>query len=1059
MKEENKGGRLRRSTRQQLKQQQHEQLVQQQQRAEEEEQQQQQQQQQQLQLKQKKMKQLKQKELDRNQHDTTQQETPEYHDMKEEDFERLMEEMQIDKNDDDSDGSSEEYIFSDESEDYDDYDNINNNNDNNNMGGSILSDESEEDDYDEDYNFKDALKGASNFRVRNRREKISIKSKSYYKRKMMRADNRELDPEVRLNLSQANEAFVRKDLQVAQQLYLEVIKKDPKNFSAYKALGEISKAQEQLNECCNYWLLAANIHPWDTEFWGQVAQLSAELGHIDQAVYCYGRAITPDITKSCEFILQRAILYQERKQFGKALDGFQKVRQLYPKDSNIIKYLAAVYLEQKRLNDAINLYMKVLDSNIHPERESSELYPKFDWAELNILLELHLQNHSWRMGLNVLKLASRWIQNRSQETWWDENEDLEFDSRQRFEVILALSSQDQIDLAENKPFDLPIDIRFKLGCLRLELQQKDVAVQHFNYLLEEQDVADLHFEAGKLLEEHGHYEDALKFLLRAMEDAEFTTSLELVQLLAKCYFEVGDYHESKQAYEALLQHDPDNLDLKLSLAENLYYLGDSVGAQHLIRQVRQSKPKVPRKNGGTTEEEVEEDEDLNLDTSQSGNIRSLIPNEFKIHGKRKLTEQEKEEIENNAKRKVLEKFGRMERLQESIDFGDRIAIGAWLQLASQLIEIFTNVKSFFPRDKNRTFNGIVRYRRRKDMGLDEKLARAYNLLEGIVQDENYTRHTLTNKTEYRGLSYDQWFDIFAQYAVLISRYENKIDYADEIVDIALAVNVFIQDKRKETILRALKLAFGVRRNRVVDSLFVYLRHFLNLNQFSPFIYKLFMCCYGSGIEYWEQFASYNHQKYFLRQLKSYDSCYTGKNVSGMAHITTDLSGFELGPHHLDLIYVYGNLLGGNKSYVSSLFYLNRAYKQYNQDPMLCLILGLGHLHRSMQRLSSNRHIQLLQGISYILEYKKLRQLNATIYELQEIEYNLGRLFHTLGLFTLAVRHYEKVLTMKDEIANSSNDNYDYDMSWEAAYNLSLIYNIDGNPKLAKEIIDKYLTIM
>ena len=148
------------------------------------------------------------------------------------------------------------------------------------------------------------------------------------------------------------------------------------------------------------------------------------------------------------------------------------MRQLYPKDSNIIKYLASVYLEQKRLNDAINLYMKVLDSNIHPERESNELYPKFDWAELNILLELHLQNHSWRMGLNVLKLASRWIQNRSQETWWDENEDLEFDSRQRFEVILTLSSQDQIDLAENKPFDLPIDIRFKLGCLRLGLQQK-----------------------------------------------------------------------------------------------------------------------------------------------------------------------------------------------------------------------------------------------------------------------------------------------------------------------------------------------------------------------------------------------------------------------------------------------------------------------------------------------------------------------------------------------------------------------------------------------------------
>ena len=81
----------------------------------------------------------------------------------------------------------------------------------------------------------------------------------------------------------------------------------------------------------------------------------------------------------------------------------------------------------------------------------------------------------------------------------------------------------------------------------------------------------------------------------------------------------------------------------------------------MIRQVRQSKPKVHHKNGASIEEEEEEEEeDLNLDTAQSGNIRSLIPNEFKVHGKRKLTEQEKEEIENNAKRKVLEKFGRME---------------------------------------------------------------------------------------------------------------------------------------------------------------------------------------------------------------------------------------------------------------------------------------------------------------------------------------------------------------------------------------------------------------
>ena len=102
MEEDNTGSHIRRSTRQQLKQQQRQQLeLQQQQLAEEE----------------------GRRRGTTNTVATTEteaigskstyhknQETPEYHNLKE-DFERLMEEMQIDKNDDGDDGSSDEYIF------------------------------------------------------------------------------------------------------------------------------------------------------------------------------------------------------------------------------------------------------------------------------------------------------------------------------------------------------------------------------------------------------------------------------------------------------------------------------------------------------------------------------------------------------------------------------------------------------------------------------------------------------------------------------------------------------------------------------------------------------------------------------------------------------------------------------------------------------------------------------------------------------------------------------------------------------------------------------------
>ncbi|RLV86564.1 Transcription factor tau subunit [Meyerozyma sp. JA9] len=902
-----------------------------------------------------------------------------------------------------------------------------------------MSGEEIEDDLDDDYDFRDALRSAGNFRTK----KKSSSSKSYWKRKMMRSDNRELDPEVRILLSQANEAFVRNDYQVALNLYLEVIKKDAKNFSAYKALGEIFKRQGKLNECCNYWLLAANIHPWNSPFWASVAELSNELGHIDQAIYCYGRAIQSDNTKNPKYIMERALLYKEKGQFGRALEGFQKVHRTFPTDSGIIKNLASVYVEQKRLNDAINLYMRILDQNMKAAPKQKLSVPRFGWPELNILCELYIQQHSWRIGIKVIKLVARWIQDRTAETWWDEvDDDSEFDSR-RFTVLDSLS-EPQRSIARQKLYDIPVDIRFKIGYLRLGLEQKEEALRHFEFLLDEQDdIADLFFEAGKILEAHGYHEDALVYLSRSSMADE--NGPKVVSLLGKCYLEIGDYSSAMQAYRSLLSADPDNVDAKLALAEALYHLGEVDESLQLLRDVSTGRDsavlqKAPE-DSHTEPMEVDVEENLSLIKS-----KQLM----RTSRSAKLSDEEKMELEDSAKRKVLEKYRRMQRLEAA---NDKVAIAAWIQLASQLVEMFVNVRSFFPRDKNRAFKGIVLYRRKKQMGLDEKLARVYNLYDGIVSDESYARSFLTSTTEYRGLSYDDWFKIFVQYAILLAKYDKNYEDATQVIDVAMEVSVFIQDKTKETTLKMVSMIFGVLRGDSSNSVMTNVRYFLTANQFSHYIYKFFMCCFSSGVEAWETFTNYNHQKFFLRQLKTYDSIISKKKITGMATISADLTGTNFSREHLELLYVYANLLGGSRSYVSSIVYLNRAYKEYNQDPMVCFVLGLAHVHRAMQRLSTNRHIQILQGLSYILEYQQLKEKSSTVYDAQEINYNFGRLFHMLGLLSEAVEFYEKVLQMHEQI-----DDKNYDLSVEAAYNLSLIYNINGNSKLASDLTDRYLTI-
>ncbi|KAK7684880.1 hypothetical protein QCA50_012129 [Cerrena zonata] len=728
-------------------------------------------------------------------------------------------------------------------------------------------DEEAEDDLDENYDFKEALRLAGNFRSK---KKKNVKTKSYWKRKMMRTTNRELDPEVRMHLSQANEAFVRQDFQLALNSYLEVIKKDPKNFNAYKTLGEIYKSQGRLHECCNYWLLAANIHPWDSQFWSNVAELSSELGYIDQAIYCYTRAISADSNKRPEFILERAILYKEKKQYGRALEGFQKIHSLFPTDSNIIKNLASVYLEQKRVNDAINLYMSILDQNMRPSESTEAQVPSFDWAELNILCELYLSQHAYVVGIKILKLVARWLQDRSDEKWWDEQDnDIEFD-RRRFTVIKQRSATDQ-EAAQDKEFDLPIDIRFKLGVLRLGLDQKEEAMFHFDYLRDEEEIADLLFEAGKALEAQGYNEDAIEFLNKAYDDEE-QRSTELLELMGKCNLEMGEYQQAKEIYTSLAEVLPESLDIKLALIEALYHLGDVEEAGVLLERVSAMAKDTEKEGIKDTLGDDEEPLPLINNTQLIRSARSA-----------KLTEDERIDIENNAKRRVLEKFHRMQRLQPAIDTHDRVAVMAWIKLAAQLVEMFMS--------------------------------------------------------------------------------------------------------------------------------------------------------------------------FFLRQVKAFDSILKNTKITGMATITADVKNVNLKKDNLEVLYTYATLFGGSRSHVSEVIYANRAYQSYHQDPTVCLILGISHVHRSMQRLSTNRHLQLLQGISYLLEYRSHRLANATDYERQEVEFNFGRLFQMIGLPSLAVKFYDKVLSFHDKLEDST-----YDLLMEAAHNLSLIYTISGNTALAREITVKYLTI-
>ena len=132
-----------------------------------------------------------------------------------------------------------------------------------------------------------------------------------------------------------------------------------------------------------------------------------------------------------------------------------------------------------------------------------------------------------------------------------------------------------------------------------------------------------------------------------------------------------------------------------------------------------------------------------------------------------------------------------------------------------------------------------------------------------------------------------------------------------------------------------------------------------------------------------------------------------------------------------------------------------------KDPLLELSIGLAYLHRAMQRQADNRHIMVLQALTYIFQYYHMYRERSQKYAgragaamRQAAEYNVGRAFHQIGLFTFAIRYYERTIGISEEFGGLGRR----DMVFEAAHNLNLIYALSGNLQAAREITERYLVL-
>ncbi|KAL7017526.1 hypothetical protein ACKWTF_010409 [Chironomus riparius] len=141
----------------------------------------------------------------------------------------------------------------------------------------------------------------------------------------------------------------------------------------------------------------------------------------------------------------------------------------------------------------------------------------------------------------------------------------------------------------------------------------------------------------------------------------------------------------------------------------------------------------------------------------------------------------------------------------------------------------------------------------------------------------------------------------------------------------------------------------------------------------------------------------------------------------------------------------------SNSYKFALNHYDEIYKRF-QIPMVAMILAILYSQIANQKYTTRKQNLLVQAMYYMERYQKSREPEA----MAEILYNTGRLYHQMGIISVAKDYYERALRVTNPLIEQYPDILDLKM--EIAYNLHIIYKQTGNKHMARKILYDHIVI-
>lgn len=375
--------------------------------------------------------------------------------------------------------------------------------------------------------------------------------------------------------------------------YKKAVKIKPDDAISYYNIGSIYQIQNKHAQACDYFERAYNLSNQEN-YLVSLALSELKAGLIEKAAKHY-KALALLHPEKDSFQYNLASCYELMRNYEQAIIIMKRLLARNPKSVTMAQKLANLYIEIRQFRQAKDLYDSII-LKASPTSEvlyqyailSTQLYDTGTAEKIfKKVIKMEPDNATAHKDLGVIYLNQR---------LFDYAED-EFQLALKlapndFDIVFeyanylyAISKYQDADMYYTRALTLQDDVVAKaLSAInKIEINELEQAQELIEEALKDQpDHEYIQFLAGRIYYSMKNFEQAKIYFIKSLEQ---NPDVETKNLLALCYFELGEYEKALNIFNALLESSKKNISLLLSKAKCLEKMEDTDDALKVLDEL------------------------------------------------------------------------------------------------------------------------------------------------------------------------------------------------------------------------------------------------------------------------------------------------------------------------------------------------------------------------------------------------------------------------------------------------------------------------------------------